>query len=98
MTKLEELKRAIWAALRDKFFCTCGNDATNEQFPITLADVLRAMDLLLNPEDNWIVCTHGRFEKLKDPTGTYPTWDLTKDLDGQAPDLWDFLHAIIVRK
>lgn len=87
--------------------------ALNERFrvvgrPITLEDVLRAMQALSNEDDNrhWVVNRHGQFMRdaihESDPVlKTYPgvvvkeTWHLGKPLHEQSSETIDFIAKIL---
>jgi hypothetical protein len=62
--------------------------------PITLADVLRAIDTDLAIND------FGYFIRIVDceVRDYYYGWDLSKPLDGQSDEVWRFLHSVLISK
>lgn len=79
MTNLEKLKAAIWITL------------SGASHVLQLADVLRAVD-----KNYWEKSKKFGHEDGRDYLwmGILRCWDLTKDLDGQSPEVWQLLLNI----
>lgn len=109
--KLTELKEAIqravpdtmelveWCAWHDRATEKSCKDCLHMERPLELADVLRALQN--NDKAPVGVDVNGYFldcdDDMKEWWQLDLRWNLAETLDDQTPEVWDFLHGIIVK-